>query len=73
MDSNSLCLCGHQKALHHMTMTRDDGCTHRKYTAAGLSSGIVPSGATVTYCQCPEFQLDNLKYLEQLSANNPSL
>lgn len=50
------CFCGHTKIKHAGWEGEPTGCTYSIEIAHGTKD-----------CGCPEFKLDNLKYIEQLA------
>lgn len=75
MEDNYPCLCGHSFGMHYDpdNMSKDapfgGQCQAEKTRPAGShhcsSCALDPS----EYCMCYEFRPDNLKYLEDHSAN----
>lgn len=63
-----LCQCGHTLVQH------DIACRHMDLLHNGsMTEGLVLPADEIRYCICHKFKLDNLKYLEQMDADNTGL
>lgn len=68
--SDRICICGHYKAIHHFFEYGFSVCTNSKRVTGlvatiGLTKKI--ESTIEEPCECKEYKLDNLRYLEGIS------